>query len=506
MSLYLKVLEDVRAGYLFKQNLLPPMEGNIKCGNSLIGSDYWDFVRAEQGKLFKKTEEEDRRVNPFDWDQEFADIIKYKPGTRDLADGYGFDAVIGNPPYDVLEKERRGKKKPHEYLRDYIKNVPYYGPALGGKLNLYRLFLIKSITLLKPNGQFGMILPLSLLADISCANARRYLMLNGDELLADCFPQKDDAKRRVFVNAKLSTTVITCKKTTKGVKKSGEITVRVFPGNSFQDDFSEVFIRLGDVKLLDPKNVPLPLIGRNDWEICKELYKRRSVIRFGDEPSIYIRRGEINQTIYRRFITDNPNMTKLLKGVELRQYGINKDLSQGKREWFDEDNYIKAGHANPLADEIRIATQRITGVDEQKRIVGTIIQPRTYFADSTNSISVSEDCKYSLGYLLGLLNSSLFQWRFKITSSNNNVGTNELEAMPLCTIDFSDPADVKKHDRMVDMVDEMLDLHKRLAAAKSDADRTRLERAVKTADRKIDALVYELYGLTAEEIRVVEGD
>jgi hypothetical protein len=51
----------------------------------------------------------------------------------------------------------------------------------------------------------------------------------------------------------------------------------------------------------------------------------------------------------------------------------------------------------------------------------------------------------------------------------------------------------------------MLDLHKRLAAAKSDADRTRLERAIKTADRNIDALVYELYGLSEEDVRVVEG-
>jgi hypothetical protein len=58
---------------------------------------------------------------------------------------------------------------------------------------------------------------------------------------------------------------------------------------------------------------------------------------------------------------------------------------------------------------------------------------------------------------------------------------------------------------MVRLVDEMLDLHKRLAAAKSDADTTRLERAIKTTDRKIDALVYELYGLTDEEIHVVEG-
>jgi hypothetical protein len=52
----------------------------------------------------------------------------------------------------------------------------------------------------------------------------------------------------------------------------------------------------------------------------------------------------------------------------------------------------------------------------------------------------------------------------------------------------------------------MLDSRKGLAVAKSDAGRTRLERAIKTTDRRIDALVYELYGLTEEEIRVVEGE
>jgi len=53
-------------------------------------------------------------------------------------------------------------------------------------------------------------------------------------------------------------------------------------------------------------------------------------------------------------------------------------------------------------------------------------------------------------------------------------------------------------------VEEMLELHKRLAAAKSDADKQRLQRAIAATDRKIDALVYVLYGLTEEEIRVVE--
>ena len=48
------------------------------------------------------------------------------------------------------------------------------------------------------------------------------------------------------------------------------------------------------------------------------------------------------------------------------------------------------------------------------------------------------DSEYRLEYLLGLLNSKMYQWRFKLTSTNNNVGTNELESMPFRTIDFDD--------------------------------------------------------------------
>ncbi|HUV86831.1 MAG TPA: hypothetical protein VMX79_06935 [bacterium] len=57
---------------------------------------------------------------------------------------------------------------------------------------------------------------------------------------------------------------------------------------------------------------------------------------------------------------------------------------------------------------------------------------------------------------------------------------------------------------MVALVEEMLELHKRLAAAKSDADKQRLQRAIAATDKKIDALVCELYGLTDEEIKIVE--
>ena len=76
---------------------------------------------------------------------------------------------------------------------------------------------------------------------------------------------------------------------------------------------------------------------------------------------------------------------------------------------------------------------------------------------------------------------------------------------PFCTICPSDPADKTRHDRMVALVTQMLDLNKRLQDAKLDHENTLLSRQVEAADGAIDTLGYELYGLTAEEIAIVEG-
>ena len=93
----------------------------------------------------------------------------------------------------------------------------------------------------------------------------------------------------------------------------------------------------------------------------------------------------------------------------------------------------------------------------------------------------------------------------KITSTNNNVGTNEIESLPFRLINFDDPTDKTKYDRMVAFVDRMLDLHKQKQAVTSDATRARLAREINITEEKIDALVYQLYGLTDEEIKIVEG-
>jgi hypothetical protein len=80
-----------------------------------------------------------------------------------------------------------------------------------------------------------------------------------------------------------------------------------------------------------------------------------------------------------------------------------------------------------------------------------------------------------------------------------------LDEFPIRTINFSDPADVARHDRMVALVERMLDLHKRLATAQTPNDKTLLQRQITATDKEIDGLVYDLYGLTEDEIAVVEG-
>jgi hypothetical protein len=79
-----------------------------------------------------------------------------------------------------------------------------------------------------------------------------------------------------------------------------------------------------------------------------------------------------------------------------------------------------------------------------------------------------------------------------------------VEQLPIWIINFSDPIDKARHDKMVGPVEQMFTLHKQLALAKTPDDKTRIQRQIDATDQQIDNLVYELYGLTEKEIKIVE--
>jgi hypothetical protein len=80
-----------------------------------------------------------------------------------------------------------------------------------------------------------------------------------------------------------------------------------------------------------------------------------------------------------------------------------------------------------------------------------------------------------------------------------------IERVPVRVIDCSKKADKSAHDRMVKLVDSILSLHKHLASAKGEAQRGAIQRQIEVTDAAIDRLVYDLYGLTKDEIAIVEG-
>jgi hypothetical protein len=115
-----------------------------------------------------------------------------------------------------------------------------------------------------------------------------------------------------------------------------------------------------------------------------------------------------------------------------------------------------------------------------------------------------------LRYLVGMLNSSLLVWFFPKISAPFRGGwwsanRQFLTKLPIRTIDFTNPADVARHDRMVALVEAMLDLHRRLSAEANPHVKSILQRQIDATDKQIDRLVYELYELTEEEIGIVEG-
>ena len=130
---------------------------------------------------------------------------------------------------------------------------------------------------------------------------------------------------------------------------------------------------------------------------------------------------------------------------------------------------------------------------------------RCYCVNTAYIIPVSDQ------YLLGVLNSNLTHYFYSHISSSYRGGYlrfiyQYLEKLPIRTIDPNNPGDVTRHDRVVTLVENLLAWNKELAGGGlSDAEKGVLSEKIAEADGEIDRIVYELYGLTEEEISIVEG-
>ncbi len=451
LSLLLKVLEGENQETLgqqlrlWRERALPDLGDNVKCGNSLIRPDYFE------GQLIPD-EEEMRRVNPFDWEKEFPEIMK----------AGGFDAVIGNPPYVF-----------GEYLDAQVKSYfkSHCSSAIG-QYDTYWLFAERGTALTSATGSFSMIVPDALLARDEAAVVRRLLLSNGLASLYHC--------GQVFSGTGVSALVYT-------LCKAQPATARI-----------QVFVREDhEAKLLqecDPAWFAGDTLAR--FTIYLTDRERKIIQRIQDKAVALgslagISRGEESG----KKSLQSKGSIPILVGEDITRYHV----SQPSR-------YI--GKVSKAAGNYR--GPKIVIVKTGQSVVAAAERDGLVTLQSLYNIHAKTTTRMRLEYILGHINSALvtFYARKEFTSYKQlfpQFNQTTVKQLPIRTIDFDDPEDAPQHDKMVGLVQRMLDLHKKLAAATVPADKKLYQRQIDATDAEIDALVYELYGLTEEEIAIVEG-
>jgi hypothetical protein len=512
LSLLLKVLEGEndetisKQLKLFQERALPDLNNNIKCGNSLIG---WDILNDNPGL---KQEAIDR-INPFDWEKEFPEIFQRG----------GFSVVIGNPPY--VRQEGLGEFK--GYFQKHYK--VYQGTA-----DLYSYFIERGISLLQEGGIFSYIVANKWIRANYGLPLRAWLKKQCIEEIIDF------GDLQIFQGATTYPCIIRITKSTPHT--SFEVSqINTLEFRNLSDYVKENHYRVNQLALDDKgwslanertqalldkiraKGVPLGeyvqgkiyygiKTGLNEAFVIDEVTRARLIAE--DARSADLIKPFLAGRDIKRY--EQPKSDKYLiftrHGVNINEYlAIKQYLSQFKdrlmpkpKDWTGEEwNGRKPGAYQwyEIQDTIDYYEEF-----EKPKIVYAEIASRgqfthekdNYYYDTTAYII---SCNDNLMYLIGLLNSRLWTFLFSKTSSEIRGGFfrwkhQYMSPLPIRTIDFSDPADAARHDRMVS-------LNRQLKEARTPHEQTGLQRQIEATDGQIDALVYELYGLTEEEIKIV---
>ena len=145
----------------------------------------------------------------------------------------------------------------------------------------------------------------------------------------------------------------------------------------------------------------------------------------------------------------------------------------------------------------KIIVQEVKNITLKRRIVATYDDNQLFSLQIINVINTRDSDKSDLKNKISIGNSK-FQFDKLVFlenfPSNNHIASNQLEQIPIRTINFADPADKARDDRMVTLVTQMLDLNKKVQEARLEQEKTQLSRQIEVTDAAIDTLVYELTG------------
>lgn len=488
-----KRLADLWVSHYFGNGMDTKLYGSLSA--MILGKD--TFISAQQAHPYLAQSEvlaKEKRF--FHWELEFPEVFYDEKGNR--KPNPGFDAVIGNPPYDVLAEKEQGIDS--EPDKQFYGNCPHLQSALGGKLNYYRLFSALSIWSARPNGYHGFIVPMALIGDAQAKPLRTYMLTRTQLSHVEAFPQKDDPDNRVFKEAKLSTCVYILSKHVS----TAHFILRIHPGKLILASSPKVKLTKEDVGLLDSSELSIPSMPgttANHVALGIALGKRSLGNKLGN--IAVSQQGEVNLTTHASFLSDSPADPEVLRGANVDRYEFNREPKQGTPVYLHVSEFLQDRKPDSKFfdhKEVRIGYQRGAAIDNWRRIIACIIEPNNFCSDTINYIVKP---KSNLYFVLCLLNSQLFEWRFRLTSTNNHVNSYEVDSLPLRPLAFTTPK--KERQRLFEEAKKLYQKYldgqgwNQILALVAECLPTKEDGSPDTRQEKSD-VVHDLLAFLAEEM------
>ncbi len=465
LSLLLKLMEDENAessGQLFKYSdlaLLPDLSNNIKCGNSLIGSDFYD---GENLSLFKD-EAKMRKINVFDWDDK-------EKGFGDIMANGGFDAVIGNPPWVSL-KGRFGNDILILNELDYL--IDKYS-SNSSMPNLYENFIWKGLSLLKKNGLFSFIVPDRLGFNNQFIKLRKNI-LNNYHLLNLIYKAN-------FPDVIADTLIFVIKNNSS---KNYKINVSEFGESVLEKNKKDFLNNDGYVFSFEANSDILNLLNKIEnmpnKELLGELFNTTS--GFGGKSSKITDKKE------------SATQIEMIKGKNIERYYLNGKL------YFE---FIKDNITGRTTDKNKLGVKEKILLRKTGYPIYATYDNSGVFPEQSLYFLFNKKTKNSYFSYLAIINSKIFQFYYWNRLVTNKDSTPQLKKIDLDKFPF--PKIIKNDDKILShFAKQMLEAQKKYHSAQSESEKELHKKKIDILDKQIDQEVYKLYGLNDDDVKIIEG-
>jgi|ERR1700757_155707 len=456
-----KLTELKEEFYLEEDNLKKDkLIDNILNNENLINK----YLNSSLGSNFKDID----KLKPFNFEVAFCEVMNPKYG--------GFDCVIGNPPFVQLSSEKSTTEGLKRYLLKKFKSSM-------GRLNTFGFFTKKGMDLLNSNGYFGYIIPNTITTQDYYEDLRAMILKECNIksiVMFDKLPFKDAVVENVIL--------VLEKKEKSTASKSNKISIIEVDENINFNLVKNISQKLYEETPKHSFNVSFNVHANSLKNKIENLTKPLGTFM------------EINQAIAlksdrAKWVSDKKKNSKykplLVGGRNIGRYSTNWD---GTYLHYDLNGIHSCKREDIFLSKEKIFFQRVSS-----KLIATLDTKKFYGLHTLVVMNLNPG-ELNIRFFLGIFNSKLMNYYYRITFASTKtvfaeIGARQVKQLPIKTVNLKNDAQKKIHDKISELVDELLELSKSLE---------KNENKIKITDLELDNLVYKLYNISSPEQKIID--